>query len=143
MRGDLDRKPMSQVSSFMDMLGLKLKCRVAYERSKKVYKYTVDPDSVETIKTYSKAFRKALPYAWVQISPDGDGRSLVTREKPAKRKRFVDPAKSEKRISKIKDPKKREEAIMKTFNRRPPKTPKKQEVFVTKLMPIEGENEAE
>ena len=143
MRADLDKRPMSQVSSFMDMLGLKLKVRVVYEGAKKkVYKYTIDPVSVETIKTHSRAFRKTLPYAWVQISPDGEGRNLVTREKPAKRTRFVDPAKQEERITKIKDPKKREEAVMKTFKRQP-KTEKRHDVFVTELKPIEGENEPE
>ncbi|MFM0382767.1 plasmid replication protein, CyRepA1 family [Paraburkholderia dipogonis] len=143
MRADLGSRPMSQVSSFMDMMGLKLKVRVVYEGAKKkVYKYTIDPDSVETIKTHSRAFRKNLPYAWVQIGPDGEGRNLVTRKKPAKRTRFVDPAKQEERIKKIKDPKKREEAVMKTFKRQP-KTEKKQEVSVTELKPIKGENESE
>ena len=79
----------------------------------------------------------------MQVGPDGKGRNLVTREKPAKRKRFIDPAQEEERIKKIQDSKKREEAIMKTFKRQPSKTPRDQKVFVTKLKPIEGENEAE
>lgn len=87
VRDDLREKPMMQLSVFLKLIGLKTKKRAKYEAAKKLYKYQLDPDSIDQIEQYRKNYVKGLDEAHVQPNVLTGGQMLVVLEGVDKPKR--------------------------------------------------------
>ncbi|QRQ88187.1 plasmid replication protein, CyRepA1 family [Cupriavidus oxalaticus] len=92
VREDLRSKPMSQLSDFLRLIGLKFsKPKVRYvDGKKKVYSYGLDLDRLEQLQAYSDHYRRCFKEAsgawnpetgdWDLVVKDADGATAIQRQ---------------------------------------------------------------
>jgi hypothetical protein len=132
VRDDLREKPMLQLKAFLKLIGVETaKRRKGYEGPKKIYKYSLDLDSVDLMNKYRTNYMKGMMEIRVQQNVLDGGAMMVVTETPEKpkRMRFVNVDK--------KPAKKWEELTPRQRQRESLKTPrnvalaKKKKVFIT------------
>ncbi|WP_315967649.1 plasmid replication protein, CyRepA1 family, partial [Burkholderia multivorans] len=92
VRNDLRDKPMLQLKGFLKLIGLDTTKTSKYEGVKKIYKYTLDLESIERMDKYRKNFMKGMTEVRVQQNLLDGGNMMVVTETPEKPKqiRFVE-----------------------------------------------------
>lgn len=87
VREDLQEKPMLQLSGFLSLIGMKTAKRSKYEGKKKLYKYRLDLDALDTMERYSRAFSKDVKGIRVQQDLLTGGSMIVVSEESGKSKK--------------------------------------------------------
>ncbi|WP_175809026.1 plasmid replication protein, CyRepA1 family [Burkholderia cenocepacia] len=89
VRDDLREKPMLQLKAFLKLIGIETaKRRKGYEGPKKIYKYSLDLDSVDMMNKYRKNYMKGMTEIRVQQNVLDGGAMMVVTETPEKPKRM-------------------------------------------------------
>ncbi|MDI9700124.1 hypothetical protein QM312_29720 [Burkholderia cenocepacia] len=124
VRDDLREKPMLQLKAFLKLIGIETAKRSkGYEGPKKIYKYSLDLDSVDLMDKYRKNYMKGMTEIRVQHDVLNGGNMMVVTETPEKPKQFrfvqVNPGKKWEGLT----PRQRRQELLKT-----PRTPKYQPI---------------
>jgi hypothetical protein len=89
VRDDLREKPMLQLKAFLKLIGIETaKRRKGYEGPKKIYKYSLDLDSIDLMNKYRKNYMKGMTEIRVQQNVLDGGAMMVVTETPEKPKRM-------------------------------------------------------
>ncbi|WP_186082944.1 plasmid replication protein, CyRepA1 family [Burkholderia gladioli] len=89
VRDDLREKPMLQLKAFLKLIGIETaKRRKGYEGPKKIYKYSLDLDSIDSMNKYRKNYMKGMTEIRVQQNVLDGGAMIVVTETPEKPSQF-------------------------------------------------------
>ncbi|AXK64746.1 plasmid replication protein, CyRepA1 family [Burkholderia sp. IDO3] len=88
VRDDLREKPMLQLKGLLKLIGLDTAKRSKYEGPKKIYKYTLNHESIELMDMYRATFMKGMMEVRVQQNLLEGGSMMVVTETPEKTKRM-------------------------------------------------------